>query len=158
MFSYHYCLMETLNHETIDAESAFCPEEPDCVSDCSPELWAVNSFKAKIPAVTRGKGCDQSPLSILFEQVFSGETVLESEYLENATQAAELSLYAEAYIDLQLSILRFLVEGLQQPANSTGSKARLELDEKAVTHVRKEIENLFLFEAEFATVRLNCCT
>lgn len=100
-----------------------------------------------------------SPI-ILFAQIFAGETVLETEYLENATQSTELSLHAEAYIDLQLSILRFLVEGLQQPANSSSmdSKAGAELDDKDVSRVRKEIEKLFLFEAEFATVSLNCCT
>ena len=85
-------------------------------------------------------------------QVFAGETILESVYLENATQSSELSPHSEAYIDLQLNILRFLVETKQHLDNSSDSKVNTGTNEAVINYVRKEIEKMFEFEVDFAMV------
>ena len=73
-------------------------------------------------------------------------------YLENATHpGVELPAYAEAYVDLQVRILRFLANAKQAPDN-TSSRVNTSADLKLVTHLRQEIERLLQFEVDFSLV------
>jgi hypothetical protein len=84
-------------------------------------------------------------------QVFAGETILERVYLENATQSPELSASSEAYIDLQLNILRYLVETKQQ-GDGSGTNVNTESNEAVINNVRRKLVKTFEFEVEFAKV------